>query len=238
MQRTATRTVSCSVGLLLLLSCSTDASTVDETSAWGSTESGSEGLQVPPTEEPAPVVGGQVTDDIILEQWAYSCTWCGNDPEPQLPSPEEVMRALPAEQRAPRLLDVLTRLRLVSGEAHCLLWLMAGTRDPKALDYISTVFDSARQVALRRWSEPWVPPERIDSEAENIRASAITSGALLEGPEALAFVLRGAKDSSTVVRQAAAIALANRPDFDNPEYLRDLRDSLDPAQRPAVDEVL
>jgi len=185
--------------------------------------------------DPTPV--GEVSDEEIIN-WARMGYTCGNEPSAAVPTPDEIMAKLPPSQRAPRIMEVLMRAPMASTEAAGLVQLIAATNDPRAVSYIVRVFDVSSEIAIRGNRDGLGSGAFVQNESARIRAGAATAAGILLQPEALALLLRAIYDESPTVRQAAVIALAQRPDFDDRALLLTIRDTLHPGMQGAVDAVL
>ena len=225
---------------LLLVTTSGCGTHHDKASTWGS-EANAEELSAAAAKSDNAPVPREYSDDLTDEQiinWGRMGYTCGTGPATSTPSPEEIMVRLRPAERAPRIFEVLMRAPMSSLEAAGLVQLVASTQDPKAVSYVVRVFDASGEIAARGNRDGLGSGGFVQNESDRIRAGAATAAGVITDSKALGLLLRAIYDTSPTVRQQAVIALAKRPDFNDPNLLMEVRNTLHPAMQGAVDEVL
>lgn len=209
----------------------------------------------------APLVGTQQAveepplDDAVIREisdvWSVAGRDCALDLSDH-PSPEEVMQSVAPEDRAAAIKYVLQTPQRSTRRLGRLLQLLgaaAGDSDQATAKYITKLFDDAREVAAQILADqlatydPRNPrdegfEEYFENAVARVRVHALRSVALVPGPESLALLERELDSSDPRLRQAAAVGLAGRDDYDDPGRLGEVVEQLDPAMRPAIEAAL
>lgn len=198
--------------------------------------------------------GSPISDALareIVDIWSATGIGCGLDFDDP-PSPDEVMRSVDPKDRAGAIVYVLETQQLETDRVGRLLELLgdaAADGDEDTAEYISQVFDQAREFAERILADqlanydPEDPAhEGFDSYFENtvtiVRAHALRSITSVPGPVSLAVLERELDSANPTLRQSAAVGLAHRKDFQGRERLEEVMEQLHPAMRPAVQAAL
>lgn len=161
----------------------------------------------------ATAAGTAVTRAQIAD-WGLWMANCGNDEVPAR-SPDDVMAALPKEERAAAIYSVLMEEPLSTPRVEGLVQLLKATEDPRAVAYLSDVFDAARDIAERHvrvnmGSDPLERAPFTDNMTRRNRIAPVKAVADTPGAEAEALLQRAAGDSDEAVRVVAEAALGSR----------------------------
>lgn len=145
-----------------------------------------------------------------IRQWANWMSVCGTGANggfdfTSAPAhdPEDVMKAMPPEMRAKAIFDFVMTEALSSFEVAGLVHLIGYTKDQKAISYISTIFDAARELAERNvrvnlGADPASRSLFVSNMTTANRVASVNAAGHAPGPEADAFLQRviGGDDES------------------------------------------